>query len=150
MAISAAEMSRRLKPLLNQSKLEQLVEVEIRKNEKELIEYKKGDYLIGDIYGDGSRVPYKDDEYATYKYFKNPLAGGETDLINTGDFINSFFLQKPIQNKYIFGAKDYKVSMLKKKYTIGIFGLNKNKFARFLNGYVVSDFRKVLKKQLGQ
>jgi hypothetical protein len=127
-----------------------LVEVEIRKNEKDLIEYKKGDYLVGDIYGDGSRVPYKDEEYATYKYFKNPLAGGETDLINTGAFINSFFLAKRISDKYIFGAKDYKVSMLKSKYGIGIFGLNKDKFNRFLDGYVVDDFRKVLKKQLGQ
>jgi hypothetical protein len=135
---------------LNQSKLQELVEVEIRKNEKELIEYKKGEYLVGDIYGDDSRVPYKDDEYAIYKYFKNPLAGGETDLINTGAFINSFFLQKPIQNKYIFGAKDSKANKLKKKYSNDIFGLNELKFDRFLNIYVIEDFKKILKKQLGQ
>jgi hypothetical protein len=135
---------------LNQTKLEQIVEVEIRKNEKDLIQYKKGDFLIGDIYGDGSRAAYKDDEYKIYKYFKNPLAGGDVDLINTGAFINSFFLQKPIKNKYIFGAKDYKVNILKKKYSTDIFGLNEAKFNRFLEGYVLDDFRKVLKKQLGQ
>ena len=55
-----------------------------------------------------------------------------------------------IKNKYIFGAKDYKVPMLKKKYTAGIFSLNEAKFNRFLDGYVIEDFRKVLKKQLGQ
>ena len=40
--------------------------------------------------------------------------------------------------------------MLKKKYTAEIFGLNEAKFNRFLDSYVIEDFRKVLKKQLGQ
>jgi hypothetical protein len=128
----------------------QIEEKEIRKNEKDLLQYKKGEFLVGDIYGDGSRVPYKDNEYAEYKFFKNPLAGGETDLINEGNFINSFFLQKPLQNKYLFGATDYKVPMLKKKYGADIFGIGKDRFNRFLDNYVKDDYIKALKKQLGQ
>lgn len=125
-------------------------EKEIRKNEKDLLQYKKGDFLIGDIYGDGTKVAYKDDEYATYKYFKNPLAGGETDLINEGNFINSFFLQTPLQNKYLFGATDRKSIDLIEKYGDDILSINKDKFKRFLDNYVKDDYIKILKKQLGQ
>jgi hypothetical protein len=128
----------------------QIEEKEIRKNEKDLLQYKKGDFLVGDIYGDGSRVPYKDNEYAEYKFFKNPLAGGETDLINEGNFINSFFLQTPLQNKYLFGASDSKAIDLLEKYGDEILSINKDKFKRFLENYVKDDYIKVLKKQLGQ
>lgn len=123
-----------------------MVEVEIRKNESELIQYKKAEFQVGDIYGNGSARTYKNQDYEEYKYFKNPDAGGQVDLMNTGDFIRSFFLQKPLKNKYLFGAKDWKSNLLKENYGIEIYGMNQDKFNRFLDFYVVDDFRKELKK----
>lgn len=148
--ISVKEMQSRLKPLLNLQTLLKIEEEEIKKNEKDLLQYKKGDFLTGDIYGDGTKVPYRDAEYQEYKYFKNPLAGGETDLINEGSFINSFYLLKPLQRKHLFGARDKKTSKLIKKYGHDIFSINKPKFGRFLNEYVKADYIKKLKQKLGQ
>jgi hypothetical protein len=136
---------------LNQAKLENLVKVEIQKNEKDLIEYKKGDYIVGDIFGNGETRNYKWKEYEEQKYLQNPFANGNVDLILTGSFINSFFLLYKNNGKYLFDAKNkIRKKELTTRYGNDIMGLNKDKFGRFLISYILDDFRKVLKKQLGQ
>ena len=160
MAISAAEMSRRLKPLLEISKLEKLVEIEIRKNESELIEYKRQEYEVGNIYGNvdakaeyslSSKVKKGGKElYRDYKNKLNPKPGlGNVDLILTGSFIESFKLLSRKNGKYLFNATDSKKNMLKGMYG-DIFGLTDVHFDDYLDKYVINDFIKVLKKQLGQ
>jgi len=146
--LSAAEMSRRLQPLTNLQTLQKIVEKEVVKNESELVDYKKGDLLIGDIYGDGSRVPYRFNEYAEIKYFRNPMAGGEVDLIYNGDFIKSFFLSNTDNGSYLFDAKDWKRNLLVKKYSSDIFGMNQKKFNRFIDFYVKDEFIKEIKRRL--
>ena len=150
MGISAKEMSKRLNQVANQSKLLQLEEVEIKKNETVLLKYKKFDFLIGDIWGNGNRFSYASPEYQEYKYGKNPLAKGDVDLINEGDFINSFFLQSPLQNKELFGATDSKSLKLIAKYGDEILSINNDRFKFFLTKYVKKDFIKAIKTQLGQ
>jgi hypothetical protein len=136
---------------LNQEQLLSLEEKEIKKNEKVLLQYKKYDFTIGDIAGDGvTRLSYRSSKYQEYKFSKNPMAGGDVDLINDGDFIRSFFLQSPLQNQTLFGASDSKAIGLIEKYGDEILGINNDRFRIFLKKYVVNDFRKVLKKQLGQ
>jgi hypothetical protein len=135
---------------LNQSKLEQLVEVEIRKNEKDLVQYKKGDLLDGDIYGNGTKLNYAWQEYEEEKIKLNPQANGNVDLILTGAFINSFYLLDSKNGKYLFDATNSKKDELVGRYGDKIFSMNQKKFLRFLDSYVIEDFRKVLKKQLGQ
>ena len=160
MGISAAEMSRRLKPLLNQAKLEKLVEVEIRKNESELIDYKREEYKVGNIYGEPNAKAFYsqtskyevsgDEFYYIFKNKLNPRPGlGHVDLILTGDFIESFKLLSRKNGKYLFDATNNKKYILEEKYG-NIFGLTDVHFNDFINKYVLSDFRKVLKKQLGQ
>lgn len=136
---------------MNQEQLLSIEEKEIKKNEKVLLQYKKYDFTIGDITGDGvTRLSYRSSEYEEYKFFKNPMAGGDVDLINDGDFIRSFFLQSPLQNQTLFGATDSKAIGLIEKYGDEILGINNDRFRIFLKKYVLDDFRKVLKKQLGQ
>ena len=125
-------------------------EKEIRKNETILIQYKKFDYLIGDIWGNGTRFNYASPEYQEYKFGKNPSAKGDVDLINEGDFIGSFFLQAPLQNKLLFGASDYKATKLMSKYGDEIFSINNNRFQIFLKKHVLESFTKAIKQELGQ
>ncbi len=133
------------------SNLEKLVEVEIRKNEEDLIEYKKGDYIKGDIFGNGKTRKYRWKEYKEQKLLQNPFANGNVDLILSGSFIDSFFLLSKNDGKYLFDAKNtIRKNKLTTQYGKDIMGLNKDKFGRFLISYILDDFRKVLKKQLGQ
>ena len=150
MGISAKEMSKRLQPLLNIKTLEKLVEIEVRKNEKDLVQYKKGDLLDGDIYGDGTKLNYAWQEYEAEKVKLNPQANGNVDLILTGAFINSFYLLDSKNGKYLFDATNSKKDELVGRYGEEIFSMNEKKFQRFLDSYVKDDFVKVLKKQLGQ
>jgi len=125
-------------------------EKEIRKNETILLQYKRFDFIIGDIWGNGTRFSYASPEYQEYKFGKNPSAKGDVDLINEGDFINSFFLQAPLQNKLLFGASDYKATKLMSKYGDEIFSINNNRFQIFLKKHVLESFTKAIKQELGQ
>ena len=137
--------------MLNQSKLNQLEETEIKKNERVLLQYKKFDFLNADISGDGvTKLDYKNQEYQEYKFYKNPMAKGHVDLIDTGNFINSFFLQSPLNNKTLFGASDSKALDLIEKYGDEILGINNNRFKLFLTKYIKENFIKAIKKELGQ
>lgn len=136
--------------MLNIKTLEKLVEIEVRKNEKDLVQYKKGDLLDGDIYGDGTKLNYAWQEYEAEKVKLNPQANGNVDLILTGAFINSFYLLDSKNGKYLFDATNSKKDELVGRYGEEIFSMNEKKFQRFLDSYVKDDFVKVLKKQLGQ
>ena len=163
MGISAAEMSRRLKPLLNQQHLKNLVNIEIINDEEKLVAIKRTEYEQGNIYSNGSAAYSKSssyeanekagyDTYAPFKYDKNPLAGGAVDLILSGSFINSFLLEEKGEG-YIFDATDSKKIKLMNQYNKrgrDIFNLSQKAFDYFLIKYVKDDFTKVLKKQLGQ
>ena len=160
MAISVLEMQKRLKRVASETNLKYLVDVEIRKNESELIAYKRGEYEVGNIYGEPevkakysltSRVKKGGKElYRNYKNKLNPKAGlGNVDLILTGDFIESFKLMPRKNNKYLFDATDDKKEELQSAYG-DIFGMTDVHFNDFLKNYVVQDFIKAIKKQLGQ
>lgn len=136
--------------MLNLQKLEQLVEVEVRKNEKDLVQYKKGDLLDGDIYGTGVKRQYAWEEYEDEKRLLNPQAEGNVDLILTGRFIDSFYLLDSNNGKYLFDATNPKKEKLVFQYGKGIMSMNQKKFNRFLESYVTDDFVKQIKKQLGQ
>ena len=152
-----------MKPLLNQQHLKNLVNVEIINDEDKLVDVKRAEYKQGNIYSNGSAAysqtsSYEANEkrnfatYAPFKSFWNPLANGKVDLIYEGNFINSFLLKEKGKG-YIFDATDWKKIKLMNKYNKGnrdIFNLSQKAFNEFINKYVFSDFRKILKKQLGQ
>ena len=155
MGISAKEMSKRLQPLLDQQHLKNLVNIEIINNEDTLIAIKKNEYQQGNIYSSEVRRTYAGgvwDFYRQEKMEKNPRAGGFVDLIYSGAFIGAFELIEKGKGLF-FKSNDWKYDLLEKKYNnsaSNIFNLNKDVYNAFINKYVVNDFIKVLKKQLGQ
>lgn len=148
---SAKEMLHRLKSVSKITTLREMVYDEIIKEEHTLMMLKEQDYLEGDIYGTGVLRKYKNQDYEIYKSKKNPLAGGAVDLINTGSFIDSFYLLKPKQNKYRFGATDSKKGELINNWGQGIMGLNQGVFEKFqieiIKPRFVEKLRKIINKK---
>lgn len=128
---SAAEMYRRLQSVNKITVLREMVYAEISEKEKDLLDIKYDEFEQGDIYGNYTTSRYKNAEYGNMKYQQNPRAGGNVDLIYTGAFLESFKLNKPKQNKYMFGATDKKRNKLVEKYGIDIMGLNQDDFDKF-------------------
>lgn len=128
MAISAAEYQRRLQKVTKISVLRELVYDILIKRENELRQLKEEDFEIGDIYGTGTRIPYKSKAYESFKASLNPKAGGAVDLLLSRDFVDDMFLVRGTPSKYRFGNSNYKASPLTKNYGKGIFGLNDKRF----------------------
>lgn len=128
---SAAEMLRRLKSVNDINVLQDMVYVDIKANEDIMKDLKEEEYEQGDIYSDKTTDSYKAEWYAKIKHEQNPRAGlGNVDLINYGDFINSFKIAKPKGNKYLFDATDKKKNKLINKYG-DIMGLKQQTFEDF-------------------
>lgn len=148
-----------MKPLLNQQHLKNLVNIEIINNEEKLVDVKKQQYLVGDIFSNGRKAKYSKKSrvveggtelYRDFKNKLNPKAGlGNVDLILSGSFINSFFLKEKGEG-YIFEASDSKADDLLGRYGEDIFNLNNKAFNDFLIKYVKKPFTSEIKKQLGQ
>jgi hypothetical protein len=65
---------------------------------------------------DGTRIGvYRDDEYQEYKYFKNPFAGGEVDLIDSGDLWRGIEIFNERDGIEIFSI-DWKFNKIAEKY----------------------------------
>ncbi len=145
--------------MLNQQHLKNLVNIEIINNEEKLVDVKKQQYLVGDIFSNGRKAKYSKKSrvveggtelYRDFKNKLNPKAGlGNVDLILSGSFINSFFLKEKGEG-YIFEASDSKADDLLKRYGEDIFNLNNKAFNDFLIKYVKKPFTIEIKKQLGQ
>lgn len=128
---SAAEMLRRLKSVNDINVLQDMVYVDIKANDDIMRDLKEEEYEQGDIYSDKTTASYKVEWYAKIKHEQNPRAGlGNVDLINYGDFINSFKIAKPKGNKYLFDATDKKKNKLINKYG-DIMGLKQQTFEDF-------------------
>jgi len=144
---SAAEMLRRIKGLSQINTLREMVAEQLVKEEDNLIELKKQQFLEGDIYGSNVKDTYFSSTYASQKFLQNPLAGfGNVDLIKTGSFIESFQLLKPKEGKYLFGATDPKKGKLVKMYGLDIMGFNQQVFNKFQKDIIAPRFLKQLKK----
>lgn len=141
---SASEMLRRLQSVSRISTLRDMVYDEIIKEEDNLKFIKEEEFLEGDIYSIGERgSPYKNEDYAKYKFDKNQRAGFRIpDLINTGAFIDSFYLKKPKQNKYLWGATDKKRKEISKR----VYGLNQESFEKFQIEIIKPRFVRKLKE----
>jgi hypothetical protein len=146
MGISPAEYHRRLQKVRKITTLRELVAEEVIKEEANLLELKKQDFEEGDIYGNGRTYTYQSQEYSDFKKTVNPLAKGKVDLILTGAFVNSMYLLKPKQGRYLFGAKDKKRNKLVEDYSINIMGLNQNVFEKFQRDIILPRFIRKLKQ----
>jgi len=65
---------------------------------------------------DGTRIGvYRDTKYKDFKYFKNPLAGGEVDLIDTGALWKGIEIFNTSKGIEIFSS-DWKYNEISEKY----------------------------------
>lgn len=128
--ISAKEYQMRMKPLLNQTTLTELVATIAMSDQKILKERKVNEFTKG-IRPDGEIIGnYRSQSYAAYKNRLNPLAGsGKVDLMLTRSFTNKMFLKRS-NREYIFGSSDIKAGTLIGKYGLDIMGLNQDWFVK--------------------
>jgi hypothetical protein len=147
---SAAEMLRRLESVSKITTLREMVYVHIKANEDILRDLKEEEYEQGNIYSNKTTRRYKWDWYGNEKYQQNPRANGNVDLILTGAFINSFKLNKPNQNKYIFGATDPKRDKLVDMFG-NIMSLEQQTFEDFqyviIKPLFIADLKKIINKK---
>ena len=127
-----------------------MVNEELIKEEKTLKLLKRQDFEEGDIFGDGKTYTYRSPSYENFKRTINPLAGGKVDLILTGAFVDSMYLLKPKQGRYLFGATDSKRSKLVEAYSINIMGLNQNVFDKFQKEIIAPRFVRKIKNLLNR
>lgn len=90
--------------------------------EEKVNEFRHGERPDGRLIG-----MYRDPFYATEKYYLNPLAKGNVDLILTGSFTNKLFV-KQYGKGYLFDSTDVKTGNLLGKYGLDIMGLNQEWF----------------------
>ena len=147
MPISPAEYQRRLQTVLKLPKLQEIVAELILKDEVSVKQLKESDYKEGDIYGNGAKDTYRSLSYASYKRTLNPLAGGNVDLIVTGQFVDAMYLLKPRGGKYLFGNRDKKRNILKQMYGEDIFGLNQEVFAKYQKEIIRPRFVRAIKQE---
>lgn len=145
MSISAAEYLRRVNRVRRTPTLEKLAFEVIIKDEKTIKVLKEQDFLEGDIYGDGTPVPYQSFAYSDFKARMNPQAQGMVDLILSGAFVEAMFVRRIRNNVYLFGNNDWKRNLLESKYSKKIFGLNQTVFDKFQREILAPRYIRLIK-----
>jgi hypothetical protein len=146
MGISAKEYQKRLQSVMKITTLREIVSEIILKDEETVKNLKRQDFLEGDIFGNDTYDSYRSRNYEIFKSRKNPLAGGNVDLILTGVFVDAMYLLKPKQGRYKFGNTDKKRNILKEMYGDNIFGLNQRVFEKYQKEIILPRFRTAIKK----
>jgi len=124
--MSPTEYFKRLQPLLNQSKLQEIVSGIVISDQKRLKEIKVDEWEHG-LLPDGSKIGvYKDAEYAIFKDAINPKANGYVDLLLTRKTAKSLFIKSYRNRLFGFGMNDR--YNLVGKYGIDILGLSQETF----------------------
>jgi hypothetical protein len=124
--VSLKEAQRRLKKVTEaklQKKVEEFVLIDLEIRDLKRYEYKRGLDPFGTPIGF-----YMSDKYEEMKRRKNPLAGGNVDLIDTGKFSNQLFVKSLGNSKFIFRSQDDKGEILEERYGEKIWGLNEETF----------------------
>lgn len=90
------------------------------------------------------RPEYKSPWYGDFKARMNPLAGGNPDLILTGAFTSSMYLETMSRGTFKIDSKDGKRNELVRKYGSDIFGLGGDYKSKAIN----KRFRAVLMENI--
>lgn len=148
--ISAKEYQSRLAPLLKLSAIEDLVQDLLIKEEHNLIELKREEFLKGQRPSGAYIGYYSSQSYKKSKLRQNPLARGRVDLIRSGAFIDSFFLLAPSTRKNtgsFFGAKDKKRNLLVDRYGKDIMSINPITLSKLEKDIILPRFIRTIKQR---
>lgn len=138
------------------SRLHSIAKEEIIKEESNLSRIKQDEFERGQR-PDGSLIGhYRSPLYAIAKQKKNPFAGGNVDLIDTGSFVESAYLRNPKEGIFTFGFTDSKANDLLNKYDSGengqqsITNISQKSFNKFQQEIIKPRFKIKLSRELGQ
>lgn len=111
---------------ITQSRVEALFKTEIKNNQKEIVSlvrtrWEKGLRPSGDIIG-----TYQSFAYEQEKRSRNPLAGGNVDLIDTGDLSNELVVNYVGHSLFTIFSTDEKALKIASKYGIDVYGLTED------------------------
>lgn len=98
----------------------------IVQSDPEIVKEKTDEFRAGQLPNGSPIGTYASESYRLFKLQKNPLAGGNVDLILTGAFTKGLVVQKMKADTYRFTSTDEKTPALQRKYGIQIWGLNEN------------------------
>lgn len=112
--------------------IEKLFEKELLANQKEIVDlvrgrWKKGIRPDGDIIGTYSWFSYE-----LEKRTKNPLAGGNVDLIDTGDLEKGLLINSIGNSVFTIFSTDEKASKIASKYGLDVYGLTNKEITEIL------------------
>lgn len=147
MAISAAEMIRRLERLKPQ------IQPETSKlilRSPELIKAKVNEFKRGETPEGGRIGYYSSPAYRLFKRGLNPMASGTVDLILTGSFTRGLSLDETTKGKFLFDSSDDKAPDLFAKYGDNNRSLNTREWERIQKNIIAPQLIKWMKRQLGQ
>lgn len=125
-----------------------MVEAIVMSDERRLKEEKLNEFEYG-LRPNGSIIGnYRDEEYKIMKYFRNPNAGGQVDLILTGRWSQSLKLKPYYKSAFLFDAPLEQEYNLVGRYRLDILGINQDWFEqrqRDIYRYVlIQDIKKIL------
>lgn len=125
-----------------------MVEAIVMSDERRIKEEKLNEFEYG-LRPNGSIIGnYRDEDYKIMKYFRNPNAGGQVDLILTGRWSRSLILQPRTKSKFLFYAPLDQEYDLVGRYGLDILGVNQEWFdkrQRDIYRYVlIQDIKKIL------
>lgn len=125
-----------------------MVEAIVMSDERRIKEEKLNEFEYG-LRPNGSIIGnYRDEEYKIMKYFRNPNAGGQVDLILTGRWSQSLKLKPYYKSAFLFDAPLEQEYNLVGRYGLDILGINQDWFEqrqRDIYRYVlIQDIKKIL------
>ena len=111
---------------INQTKIEQLLKQEILSNKAKIVDivrqrWKRGLRPNGDIIG-----TYQSLFYQQEKTQRNPLAGGNVDLIDTGGLNKELTIFYNTGSLFTIFSTDEKALLIAQKYGLDVYGLTKD------------------------
>lgn len=125
-----------------------MVEAIIMSDERRIKEEKLNEFEYGLRPNGGIIGNYRDEEYKIMKYFRNPNAGGQVDLILTGRWSQSLKLKPYYKSAFLFDAPLEQEYNLVGRYGLDILGINQDWFEqrqRDIYRYVlIQDIKKIL------
>lgn len=123
------QISQRAKRV-NQSLIEKLLKEEILKNKEEILDIIKNRWEHGEVHEDSDSLfkpligIYESEKYRQEKLILNPKAGGNVDLILTGDLKGGLTIFPLRGGNFSIFSKDDKALMIADKYGIDVYGLS--------------------------
>lgn len=118
---------------LNRSKIEQFFKEELLNNSDEIVDlvrsrWKQGKRPDGNIIGE-----YRSFSYEMEKRQRNPLAGGNVDLIDTGALNKHLTVNYLYDSVFNIFSTDEKAVLIAEKYGLDVYGLSKDEEQDVLN-----------------